>query len=142
MVDEKDLEEQHRTFSKRLEGLMPEVLKRTISSSVGGLLMTEETVRELIKEFKLPKDALTYLISQSEKTREEIVRIISQEVRYYLENANMSEVIGEFLHNSTIEISTKIKFSPNEEEGGREVDSQVEVKKKKAAKGKKRTAKK
>jgi hypothetical protein len=91
--------------------------------------MREETVRDLIREFKLPKEALAFLITQSEKTRAEIVRIIAQEVRSYLENTNMHEVISSYLDGITLEIKTEIKFTPREDRLDPEVENSMEVKK-------------
>src|SRR2546423_9350250 len=46
--------------------------------------MTEEGIRNLVGDMKLPKDALAFLLSQADKTRSDVTRVVTQEGRRVL----------------------------------------------------------
>ncbi|HYV65485.1 MAG TPA: hypothetical protein VE964_04530, partial [Myxococcales bacterium] len=78
MKDDEPTEEQTR-------GFVPEIVRRAVLTGVGALFMTEEGIRNLVGEMKLPKDALAFLVAQADRTRSEVTRIVTQEVRRFLE---------------------------------------------------------
>src|SRR3981081_2752926 len=61
--------------AKKLKGLVPDIVRRAVLTGVGALFMTEEGIRNLVGEMKLPEDALAFLLSQAEKTRAEVARV-------------------------------------------------------------------
>jgi len=54
---------------KKLSGLVPDIVRRAVLTGVGALFMTEEGIRNLVGDMKMPKDALAFLMSQADKTR-------------------------------------------------------------------------
>jgi len=95
---------------RKLAGAVPDLLGRTIMTGLGGIALTEETVRGLLKDLSLPKDAVAFLVSQSEKTREEIVRVVAQEMRSYLESRDISNELKTALTGLKVELKTEISF--------------------------------
>jgi len=41
--------------------------------------MTEEGIRNLVGDMKMPKDALAFLLAQADKTRSEVARVVTHE---------------------------------------------------------------
>src|SRR5260370_35074722 len=70
---------------KKLSGLVPDLVRRAVLTGVGALFMTEEGLRNLVGEMKLPKDALAFLLAQADRTRSEAVRGVPQEGRRFLQ---------------------------------------------------------
>ncbi|HKB75843.1 MAG TPA: hypothetical protein VKC58_04555, partial [Myxococcales bacterium] len=71
------------------KGFVPDIVRRAVLTGVGALFMTEEGIRNLVGEMKLPKDALAFLVAQADKTRSDVTRIVTQEVRRFLESQTL-----------------------------------------------------
>src|ERR1700750_151827 len=91
--------------AKKLSGLVPEVVRRALLTGVGALFMTEEGIRNAVVDIKLPKDALGFLISQAEKSRTEVARIVTQEVRRFLEGETLQRELWKLLTSVTLEVN-------------------------------------
>src|SRR5260370_14935579 len=86
---------------KKLSGLVPDLVRRAVLTGVGALFMTEEGLRNLVGEMKLPKDALAFLLAQADRTRSEAVRVVTQEVRRFLERETLRRGHSEERHTGT-----------------------------------------
>jgi hypothetical protein len=97
------------------KGFVPEIVRRAVLTGVGALFMTEEGIRNLVGEMKLPKDALTFLLAQADRTRAEVTRIVSQEVRRFLESETLRREIWKLLTSVTLEVNAEVKLKPSGE---------------------------
>src|SRR5205823_12292856 len=98
---------------KKLSGLVPDIVRRAVLTGVGALFMTEEGIRNLVGEMKLPKDALAFLLSQADKTRTEVARVVTQEVRRFLESETLRREIWKVLNGITLEVNATIQLKPS-----------------------------
>jgi hypothetical protein len=98
--------------AKKLSGLVPDVVRRAVLTGVGALFMTEEGIRNAVSELKLPKDALAFLLSQAEKTRTEVSRVVTQEIRRFLEGEAFQRELWKILTGVTLEVSASIQLKP------------------------------
>jgi hypothetical protein len=96
-------------------GLLPDVVRRAVLTGMGALFMTEEGIRNVVGELKLPKDALNFLLQQAEKTRSEVTRVVTQEVRRFLESETLRREIFKVLSSVTVEVNAQIKLKPTGE---------------------------
>src|SRR5436305_5583142 len=101
--------------AKKLSGLVPEIVRRAVLTGVGALFMTEEGIRNLVGDMKLPKDALAFLLSQADKTRSEVTRVVTQEVRRFLESETMRREIWKLLTSVTLEVNAEVRLKPTGE---------------------------
>jgi hypothetical protein len=93
-------------------GFVPELVKRVAVAGLGALFMTEEGIRSLAGQLKLPKEALGFLVSQAEKTKDDIGRIVSDEVRRFLQSDKLRQEFLKLLTGTTIEINAKVRLVP------------------------------
>ncbi|HEX9576675.1 MAG TPA: hypothetical protein VF993_02920 [Myxococcales bacterium] len=100
---------------KKLSGLVPDIVRRAVLTGVGALFMTEEGIRNLMGEMKLPKDALTFLLTQADKTRGEVARVVTAEVRRFLESDRLRREIWKLLTSVSIEVNATINLKPSAE---------------------------
>lgn len=103
--------------AKKLSGLVPDIVRRAVLTGVGALFMTEEGIRNLVGEMKLPKDALAFLLTQADKTRSEVARVVTQEVRRFLESETLRREIWKVLTGVTLEVNASIQLKPSGEPG-------------------------
>ena len=100
---------------QRLEGLVPEIIRRTFYAGLGAVFTTEEGMRRFATEFSLPKDVARYLIQSAQSTKDELFRIVAGELRSFLESLNLNEELQRLLTSLSFEIKTEIRFIPNEQ---------------------------
>jgi hypothetical protein len=98
---------------KKLSGLVPDIVRRAVLTGVGALFMTEEGLRNLVGEMKLPKDALGFLLAQADKTRTEVARVVTQEMRRFLESDRLRREIWKLLTSVSIEINATVNLKPS-----------------------------
>lgn len=110
-----------------LERLVPELLKRVVETGTKNL--NAESLRQLVGELKLPKEALSYTFSQLDETKNGVYRIIGKEVRDILEKTNLSEELAKALSLLTLEVKMEVRFKPSESQGkGSPLAASVKVK--------------
>lgn len=92
---------------------VPEIVRRAVLTGVGALFMTEEGIRNLVGDLKLPKDALGFLLAQADRTRGEVARVVTQEVRRFLESERLRREIWKLLTSVTLEVNASIQLKPS-----------------------------
>ena len=96
-------------------GIVPDIVRRAVLTGVGALFMTEEGIRNMVGDMKLPKDALAFLVAQADRTRGEVTRVVSQEVRRFLESETLRRELWKVLTSVTLEVKASIQLKPSGE---------------------------
>jgi hypothetical protein len=99
---------------RRLERLIPELVKRVLEAGYEKLTEGPENVRQLVSELKLPKEALGLLLSQLDETKNGLYRAVAREVRDFLDHSNLAEELARALTALSFEIKTEVRFIPND----------------------------
>ena len=99
-------------------GFVPELVKRLAVAGLGALFMTEEGIRSLAGQLKLPGEALGFIVSQAEKTKDDLGRIVSDELRRFLQSEKLREEFLKLLTGMTIEINAKVRLTQHEPSPG------------------------
>ncbi|HME91264.1 MAG TPA: hypothetical protein VKE49_07560 [Myxococcaceae bacterium] len=99
-------------------GFVPELVKRMAVAGLGAIFMTEEGIRNLAGQLKLPKEVLAFILSQAEKTKDELARIVSEELRRFLQSEKLREEFVKLLAGMTMEINAQVRLVPSEGKAG------------------------
>lgn len=106
---------------KRLERILPELLKRAIEkgleTGIGHLTHSGEALRGVVNKVELPKEVAGYVLSQVDDTKNVMVRVVAREVREFLEAADLAKELQRALTSLSFEIRTEIRFIPNDAGG-------------------------
>lgn len=100
---------------RRLEGVIPELLKRAVELGVEKATEAPHNLQELVGNMKLPKEIANLLLAQAEETKNGLFRVVAKEIRDFLEHTNMAGEMQKMLTTVQFEISTTIRFKPNDE---------------------------
>jgi hypothetical protein len=100
---------------RRLEGVIPELLKRAVELGVEKAVEAPENLKDLVGGMKLPKEIASLLLAQAEETKNGLFRVVAKEVRDFLEHTNMAGEMQKMLTTVQFEISTTIRFKPNDQ---------------------------
>lgn len=112
---------------KGLEAMIPGILRRSIISGLNTAL-SEDGFRGAVSDKNIPKEAVGFVLSQADNTRKEILRIVSREVRTFLENVDFGGEIAKILTTLSFEIRTEVRFIPNDEALKPNIRNRVKIK--------------
>jgi hypothetical protein len=101
----------------RLRNLVPEFVRKVAVAGLGAVFMTEEGIRSLAGQLKLPKEALGLIIGQAERTKEEIGKVVSEELRRFLQSDKMRDEFLKLIAGMTVEIKAEVRLVPDRVRG-------------------------
>jgi hypothetical protein len=99
---------------RRLDSVIPDLLKRAVEIGVEKAAEAPDNFKELVGGIKLPREMAHYLLAQVEETKNGLVGVVAKEVREFLENTNLSTEMRKMLTTVQFEITTTVRFKPNE----------------------------
>jgi hypothetical protein len=109
-MTDKDTGERRR----RLDSVIPELIKRAVELGVEKAAEAPDNIKELVGGLKLPREVAGYLLAQVEETKNGLFRVVGKEVRDFLEHTNLAGEMQKMLTTVQFEISTTIRFKPND----------------------------
>lgn len=109
-----------------VRGLFPDAVKKALLAGVGALFMTEEGARRLAREWRLPKEIVGFVGQQAAGAKDEILRVLSDEIRRFLESEVVRREFWKALSAMAVEVKAEIRLVPAEDGRPRpEVKAQV-----------------
>jgi len=103
-------------FRKAIDMLIPDVLKKAIVLGVSGEFFSEDTIRKMLSEIQLPQDLIQFIIQQTSKSKNELIRIIAEEIRNVIVQAQLGEQVKKFIKGFKINIKLEVSFDPRDDE--------------------------
>lgn len=98
---------------RRLEGVIPELIKRAVELGVEKATEAPDTIKHFVNDLKLPKEIAGYLLTQVDETKNGLFRVVAKEMRDFLEHTNVAGEAQKLLTTVQFEINTTIRFRPN-----------------------------
>jgi hypothetical protein len=96
-----------------LQARAAELMRKVLTVGVGTLFLTEEALRSLVSELKLPKELLTGVLESAGKTKNEFLQSLSRDVLSRVtERLDPQALVQEFLEHNEIRMEVKMSFSP------------------------------
>ena len=92
---------------------VPDFVKKVAVAGMGALFMTEDGIRGLAGQLKLPKEVLAFILSQAEKTKDDLGRVVSEELRRFLQSEKLREEFLKLLSGMTLEVKAEIRLVPD-----------------------------
>ncbi|MBI3183188.1 MAG: hypothetical protein HYZ28_13710 [Myxococcales bacterium] len=115
---------------KSARGVVSEFVRKVALAGLGAVFMTEEGIRHLAGQLKLPKEALSFILSQAERTKDEIGRVASEEIRGFFQSEKLRSEFLKLLAGMTIEVKAEVRLLPRREPkaaAGEELSPSVDV---------------
>lgn len=90
-----------------------DLVRKVLTVGVGAAFLTEESLRGLVSEFKLPKELLGGILESANKTKNEFFQSLSKDVlNRVTENVDPRELLREIMAENEIEFRVKVRFKP------------------------------
>lgn len=95
---------------KAIDALVPDIVKKIILTSIGGVMLTEEVVRKILAELNLSKEIVALAVTQTTKAKEEVVKAVSGELRQLIRRVDIRNEIYSMLKDTKINVKMEIDF--------------------------------
>jgi hypothetical protein len=116
--EEEDLLVEEVTVAPEVpRGALVELMRKVAFAGLGALFMTEEGIRSVASQLKLPKEALAYALAQAEKTKDEVGRVLSEELRRFLRSEKLREDFLRLLAGMSLEVTAQVRLVPDPKKG-------------------------
>lgn len=102
-----DLDELGDSSSRKF---VADAVRKAFLTGVGALFLTEEGARKLAREWKLPKEVLGFVTSQASGMKDEVMRVVSDEVRKFFQSETMRQEFLNVLTSMSIEVNAEIRL--------------------------------
>ncbi len=99
------------------KGFVPDFVRRMAWAGLGAVFMSEEGIRKLASQLKLPKEALGFLLQQADRTKDELGRVLSEELRKLLQSDRLRDEFLKMVAGMTIEVRAEVKLVPDRVKG-------------------------
>lgn len=102
-----------------LQGKASELMKKILTVGVGAIFLTEESLRGLVSEFKLPKELLSAILESAGKTKNDFLQTLAREaIQQATEKFDLEQLASKVLGSHEFEIQIKVRATPKETPGG------------------------
>src|SRR5689334_23999595 len=81
-----DREPEPEPIGRGMGSGVADAVRKVVLTGLGAVFLTEEGARKLARDWKLPKEIVGYVTSQASGAKDEIVRVVSDEVRKFFES--------------------------------------------------------
>lgn len=105
-------------MSDDIQSKAADLVKKILTVGVGAVFLTEESLRALVSEFKLPKELLTGLLDTAGKTKNEFLQKVSSDVIARItERVEAKALLEEILqkHHVDFDIKMSVNFRKKDE---------------------------
>jgi hypothetical protein len=87
-----------------------DTVRKAFLAGVGALFMTEEGARRLAREWKLPKEVLGFVTSQASGAKDEVLRIMTEEMRKFFQSEALRREFVKLLGSMSLEVHAEIRL--------------------------------
>lgn len=97
-------------------GKATELVKKVLTAGVGAIFLSEEALRNLVSEIKIPRELLSGILENANAARKEFFQgITAQVVEKISKNADPRKVLDEFLARNEIDFHIKVRVTPRKD---------------------------
>ena len=96
-----------------LQSKAAELVKKVLTVGVGAAFLTEESLRSMVSELKLPKELIGGLLDSAGKSKTEFFQKLSSEIIERVSgHLDPQALLSEFLQKNEIEFTVRVNVKP------------------------------
>jgi hypothetical protein len=90
-----------------------ELMKKVLTVGVGALFLTEESLRALVSDFKLPKELLSAILDSANKMKGDFLKHLSEDlISQLMSQVDVSKLLKELAIENEIEFKVLVNLKP------------------------------
>lgn len=101
--------EKDRESEKEGSIRVSDTIKKLVTAGIGAAFMTEESIRSYLQEVKLPKDLLNYILQGANKSKEELMDRVGNEVMKIISKIDFVSEASKFVEEHKFKISAEVE---------------------------------
>lgn len=86
-----------------------DIVKKVITTGIGAAFMTEESIRHVLGEVKLPKEVLSSLLHGAQKSKDDLMARVGDEILKMVKKIDFVQEASKFVENHKFRISAEIE---------------------------------
>lgn len=90
-------------------------LKKTVVQGIEAVAYIDDQGRQAINDIKIPKKMLSMTITQLDKAKKEVIQRLAGELRDFLDDLKIEDILQKALKGSEVEIKASIRFNSRKE---------------------------
>jgi len=90
-----------------------DTVRKAVLTGLGAVFLTEEGARKVARDWKLPKEIVGYIAGQAGSAKDEIVRVVSEEVRKFFESEALRREFLRLITSMSIEVHAEVRLKPD-----------------------------
>ena len=106
----RDTEDDPQEATSFKSGLLPESIRKALATGLSAVFMTEEGIRQSLSDMRLPKDAVSFVLQQTERSRRELFRVVSDELKSFLKEVDLTGEARRALAGLKLQIKAEVRF--------------------------------
>ncbi len=95
-------------------GGLTDSIRKALLTGLSAVFMTEEGIRSVLSDMRLPKEALGYIAQQTDRTRRELFRAVNQEIRNFLQNVDWNREVRKAMTGLKVEVKAIVRFKEDD----------------------------
>ncbi len=100
-----------------LKSRATELVQKILTVGVGSIFLTEQSLRSLVSELKLPKEFLTGILESAAKTKNEFLSRLSNDVLdRVMGKVDPKDLVQEILSKNELELHVRLSFKPKKKQ--------------------------
>ena len=107
---------------------LTDTLKKLVTAGLGAAFMTEESIRSYVSELKLPKDVMQMLLQGANKSKQELMNRVSNEVIKIINRIDFVEEASRFVEEHKFKVSAEIEVIRKEADGKGPLEAKINTK--------------
>jgi hypothetical protein len=104
---------------------MADAVRKAVLTGLGAVFLTEESARKVAREWKLPRELAAYVAQQAGGAKDEIVRVVTEEVRKFFESPALRRELIRMISSMSMEIHAEVRLKPAR--GGKKIEAKVDM---------------
>ena len=93
-----------------LKSQLSEAMKKVVLTGVGTIFLTEETIRNYLGEFKLPKELMSGFLENASKSKQEFMNAFAKEVANVLSHIDFANEAKKFFENNRMKVTIELSI--------------------------------
>jgi hypothetical protein len=89
-------------------------MRKAAFAGLGALFMTEESLRRTASQIPLPKEALAGILAQADRTKDEVTRLLVDELRRFLHSETLKRELSQIFAGMSVEVNARIRLVPED----------------------------
>ena len=90
-----------------------DLVRKVLTVGVGAVFLTEESLRSLVSEFKLPKELLAGILESANRTKTDFLQKLSSDIlERVTQKIEPQSLVNELIAKHDLELHVTLKFNP------------------------------